>query len=82
MKEWVKNHKDSDSSSWDSGEKENTQQGRPKVDASKKRKPRFTMNLNEEELSLIQEAAESTGQSQAAFARLAALEKAKKIVSN
>jgi hypothetical protein len=75
---WVKNHGDNESS-WDSSD--NTEkQGRPTLAPAKKRKQRFPMNLNDEELRLIQAAAEETGQSQAAFSRTATLEKAKSIL--
>jgi hypothetical protein len=81
-KDWIKKHQKSEKSSWEAGEQEAQQMGRPKVSDSEKRKPRFTMNLNDAELELIQKAAEEMGQSQASFARSAALQKAKKLLAD
>ena len=77
-KDWIKKHQESESS-WESGEPDQQQLGRPKVVDAKKRKPRFTLNLNDDELTTIQRAADASGESQSAFCRRAALQKAKQI---
>ena len=74
-KDWIKKHQDSESS-WESGQKKQST-GRPKVPEDKKRKPRFTVNLTDEEFSEIQAAAEKEGISQAAYVRAATLKKAR-----
>lgn len=88
-KDWVKDHQERPPS-WGAGENEKVEStepekkkpdGRPKLDDAKKRKPRFTMNLNDEEFALIQEVAEMNGRSQAAFAREELLKIAKKLLS-
>ena len=88
-KDWVKDHQERPPS-WGAGENEKVEstepektkpEGRPKLEDSAKRKPRFTMNLNDEELALIHEAAKQNGQTQAAFARNGALQWAKKLLS-
>jgi len=80
-KNWITKHQNNEQSSWEAGEQQESRQGRPKVKESKKRKPRFTMNLNDEELALIIEAAEQSGQSQASFSRSSAIKAAKEILA-
>ena len=79
MTNWVKDHNKDTKGSYP--EKEAIQ-GRPKVANKQKRKPRFTVNLNDEEFSLIQEASEACGQSQASLARTALIKEAKTILKN
>ena len=78
MVDWVKEHNKDKKGSYP--EKEFTQ-GRPKVANKQKRKPRFTVNLNDEELLLIQKASDACGQSQASLARTALIKEAKLILN-
>jgi len=81
MADWLNDVKNSDTSSWKSGSPEKGKKGRPKVDESQKRKQRFTMNMNDAEYDLILKAAELSGHTQAGFSRMAAIEKARIILS-
>jgi hypothetical protein len=81
-KAWIEQQKeDSNTSSWESSQEHTPlKTGRPKKDPKDKRKPRFNINLSDDEFSLITEAAEELGVPVATFVRQQALKKAKGIL--
>jgi ribosome-binding protein aMBF1 (putative translation factor) len=80
-KAWLNDHEESETT-WKKEPTNQAVQGRPKVGEDKKRKPRFTMNLNDDEFELVKKASESSGQSQASLARSSIIKLSKEILKN
>ena len=78
-KDWITESKTDTQSSWESGTvRKNVKMGRPSVPDAKKRKPRFTMNMNDAEYQLIEDAAEQQGLPIAVYIRQQAIIAAEK----
>jgi len=84
-KNWIEETKQDTSSSWESGNtpdaKNNGIMGRPKKSKAEKRRPRFTMNLNDHEFDLISTVCENDGVPVAQFMRQLAIKEAKRLSS-
>ena len=81
-KDWITESKSDSKSSWESGSNnKEVKMGRPSIPEEKKRKPRFTMNMNDSEYKLIEEAAEQLGVPVAVYIRQQELLAAEKQIS-
>jgi len=81
-KDWIEESKSDSKSSWESGSNKDVKMGRPSIPKEKKRRPRFTMNMNDSEYRLIESAAEQLGIPIAVYIRQQAIIAAEKHTLN